>query len=79
MRFTVGTVTQCSSGNHRSIPITVGQTTRVLTIERSDATVEPSQTEEAVIGRIRSALKEAGAGLGLASWNTALSGKEFEI
>lgn len=79
MRFTVGTVTQCAGGNHRYIPITVGAQTRTIMIERGDAALEPSELEERVKSRIVSALKEGGAGLGLASWNTALSGKEFQI
>ena len=79
MQFTVGTITQCAGGNHRHIPITVGQVTRTLTVNRGDASVEPDQTEEAIIGRIRSALKEAGAGLGLTAWNNALSGNTYHV
>lgn len=79
MQFTVGTITQCAGGNHRHIPITVGQVTRTIRVDRDDASVEPNQLEEAVIGRIRSALKEAGAGNGLAAWNAVLDGQGFHI
>lgn len=79
MRFTIGTITQCDGGNHRHIPITIGQITRTLTVTRGDVDVEPSETEERIKSRIISALKEEGATLTLASWNTALSGKEFQI
>jgi hypothetical protein len=79
MHFTVGTITQCAGGNHRHIPVTVGGVTRTLTVDRGDAAVEPAQVEEAIMTRLRSALKEAGAGTGLAAWNTALSGKGFDI
>lgn len=79
MRFTVGTITQCAGGNHRHIPITVGGVTRTITVDRGDGSAEPDRVEEALIGRIRSALKEGGAGIGLASWNTILSGQEYQI
>lgn len=79
MRFTVGTITQCESGGHRHILITVGQVTRTLTIMRGDAGVDPDETEDRVKARLFSALKESGASLTLASWNTALNGKEFHI
>lgn len=79
MRFTIGTVTQCAGGNHRYIPITVGAQTRTIMVERGDAAIEPGEAESRIRERIFSALKEGGAGMGLASWNTALSGKEFQI
>ncbi len=80
MRFTIGTITQCTGANpHRYIPITVGQVTRTIVVMRSDAEIEPNETEERIKARIFSALKEAGTGLGLAAWNAALSGQEFQI
>ena len=79
MRFQIGTITQCAGGNHRHIPITVGGVTRTLSVTRSDLQVEPNESEEAIIARIRSALKEGDATLGLPSWNAILAGKEFQV
>lgn len=78
MLFTVGTITQCAGGNHRHIPITVGQVTRTITITREDMATD-TEAEEAILNRIRSALKEGSAGPGLASWNNILSGQEFQV
>jgi hypothetical protein len=79
VQFQVGTITQCEGGNHRHIPVTVNSVTRTLIVDRGDANVDPSQLEEAITQRIRSALKEAGAGLGLAAWNNALSGNTYHV
>lgn len=79
MRFTVGAITQCAGGNHRHIPVTVGQVTRTLTVTREDMAIEREDAEELIVNRIRSALKEGGATLGLGSWNNILSGQEFQV
>ena len=78
MRFSIGTITQCDGGNHRHIPITVGGVTRSITVSREDMALD-TEAEVAILNRIRSALKEGGATLGLASWNNILSGKEYQV
>jgi hypothetical protein len=79
MRFTVGTIRQCDGGSHRHIPITVGGVTREIIVDRGDLAADKENIEELVLGRLRSAIKEGEAGLSLASWNSTLSGKEFQI
>lgn len=79
MNIHINTVTQCSGGSHRIFDMTVGGQTFVLTISKDDVTSEPDNIKDAVFDRLRSALKEAGATMALATWKTALEGKDFKI
>ena len=81
MTFTVNSVSRCASGNHWTIVLTAGGQSRTLVLETSDLQLDFSsydQVREAVIGRMRSAAKEAGAGT-LAQVKTALEGKSFQL
>lgn len=84
MDINIQTVAQCTGGNHRHISFTIGTnpTVRQIAIDRTDINFDPDQEGDirnAIIDRLRSALKEGGATLVLATWKTALEGKAFKI
>jgi hypothetical protein len=72
-------VTQCAGQNHRFITGTVGGISRVLTVVRADMQLDPADRELYLIARVRSALKEGGATLTLASWNNILGNRSLHI
>lgn len=79
MDIHINTVSQCT-GEHRYFDLTInGGVERRLRINREDIALERDDIHEAVLGRIRSALKEAGVSLALAQWKTALEGKDFKV
>lgn len=82
MNIHVTTVSQCSGGNHRIFAVTINGAAATITVDRSDMVldkVDRGAVEDAVVERIRSALKEASAGAGLAAWKTVLEGKDFQV
>lgn len=83
MDIHINTVTQCSGQSHRFIDLTInGGAPRRLILDRADIVNDATdigEIERILVDRIRSALKESGATLTLASWQTALAGKDFKL
>lgn len=80
MDLHITTVSQCASGGHRHFDLTLnGGALRRITLNRDDVALDKADIEDAVIDRIRSALKEAGVNMSLAQWKTALEGKDYKV
>jgi hypothetical protein len=81
MDFTVGTITRCQGTNHYTVPITVGGNTRNLQIMAADLQTDFENLDEvknAIIDRLRSAKKEAGANT-FAQVRAALEGNTYKL
>jgi len=83
MTFTVGTLTRCAGQNHYAVTLTFASgATATLRFNRGDLDLDPaadvSAAREAILDRLRSAGKEAGAST-FAQWRTALETKTFKV
>ena len=62
MVFTTGTISTCAGGNHLSLPITISGNTRTLNFTmdelRGDPPANLAEAREAILTRLRSAVKE---------------------
>lgn len=79
MQFNTGTATRCSGGSHYQLPVTVNGVERTLHFTADDMGRDFSDLEgarEAVLDRLRSAIKEAGATT-LIQIRNAISSKTF--
>lgn len=82
MNIHVNTISQCTGQHHRFINVTVAGVTTDIVVDREDFSndfTDRTDIENAVKDRLRSALKEGGATLTLATWKTVLEGKDFKI
>ncbi len=83
MQFTIGTITRCIGQNHYIMPLTFGgglQKDLKLTLAelQTDSLESIDDSRDAIIARIRSALKEANA-ITFAQSKTALETKTFKV
>lgn len=78
MTFTITTIALCPAGGHVIINGTVAGQARQFVISKSDFALDPDSREEAVISRLRSAIKEAGAST-LVQIKAAVEGKTFQV
>lgn len=81
MQLTTGTATRCSGGGHYQLPVTIGGVERTLHFTREDLERNFSDMEgarEAILDRLRSAIKEAGATT-LVQIRNAISSKTFHV
>lgn len=78
MVIAITSISLCVGTGHATIVGTVGGNAISRTFRRTDLAIEPDDTETAVLARLRSAVKEAGAST-LAQIKTALEGKTFQV
>jgi len=77
--FTVNSLTRCPGQNHYHLTVTAGGGgTFTLDFVRADLATDPAEHPDAVLVRLRSAVKEAGA----TTWaqvQAAVVGKTFQV
>ena len=78
MTFTVNQLSRCAGGNHIDLTITVGAQARTIHLLQSDLTLEPDELRDAVITRVRSAVKESGATTA-AEVKAAIEGQTYRV
>jgi hypothetical protein len=83
MTFTVNSLTRCAGQSHYVLNITVtGGPTGDVRVDTNELGFEPladlGETRQGLVGRCRSAGKEANAGT-FAQWQAALVGKSFKL
>jgi hypothetical protein len=81
MTFTVNSLTRCAGQNHYRLNITVGAQTFDLHLERSEMErdfADRDEAREALVDRLRSAVKEANAN-NFAQARAALEGNTFKV
>lgn len=79
MDFTVTSLRRCTGGNHIEVDLSVGAQSVTLRFRRDELDLEPGEeTREAILARLRSAAKEAGAATP-AQVQAALVGKSFKV
>jgi hypothetical protein len=82
MTFSTGTLSRCAGGSHFELPITIGGVTRTLSFSRDEFIGDPpadiSAAREAILSRLRSAAKEAGAST-LPQIQAAIGSISFQI
>lgn len=81
MQFDTGTATRCSGGGHYQLPVTIGGVERTLYFTREDVGRDFTDMEgarEAILHRLRSAIKESGATT-LIQIRNAISSKSFTV
>jgi len=77
MTFSISAISTCAGGGHLEIQGTFGGRDRTLRFHRSELAID-EDVETALIARLRSAVKEAGASTP-AQIRSAIEGKTFEI
>jgi hypothetical protein len=78
MTIVVTSISRCAGLNHVTVTGTVNGAALTQTFLRSDLDLDPSDVRDAVVTRLRSAVKEAGATTP-AQISTALTGKTFQV
>lgn len=87
MDFTITGLRRCTGGNHIEVDLSVGAQSATLRFRRDELDLEPAaiaaiaageDTREAILARLRSAAKEAGAATP-AQIQAALVGKSFKV
>lgn len=79
MTFTVTGLSRCIGNNHVHVTLQIGQQAHELTILRSDLDLDNhEEIREAVVSRLRSAVKEAGASTPAQIQNTLLN-QTFQV
>lgn len=79
MTFRITDITRCSGQGHWHCTVLVnGTATRTITIEQAELALDTSDLETLFLGRVRSAVKEAGAST-FQQARTALLNKDFQL
>lgn len=81
MQFTTGIVTRCDGGNHYTMPITIGGTTRNLEFTAQDLQDADNNFESRkaqILLRLAIAIKESGANT-LQEVRAAINNKTFMV
>lgn len=82
MTFTTGTLTRCSGGNHYSLQVTIAGNVRTFKFDSTELQADPpadiAEARAAILTRLVSAAKEAGANT-FAEVKTAIESKTFKV
>lgn len=82
MQFTTGNLSRCAGNGHYELPITVSGNTKTLRFTRDEFEGEPpadaEQARDAILGRLRSAAKEANANTWV-QFQAAVESKTFKV
>jgi hypothetical protein len=76
--ITITGISRCAGNNHLTVSATIAGQSFTQQFQRADLDLDPSDREAAVLTRLRSAVKEAGATTP-AQIQSALVGKTFQV
>ena len=78
MTIVISSLSLCTGGNHVTVTGTINGTAGTVRMLKSDLALDPDDRDVAILGRLRSAVKEANATTN-AQIQAALVGKTFQV